>query len=48
MLNLKLKALKNDLKVWNKDVFGNLNFHKLALLWELSSLDSLDEGGYYE
>lgn len=45
VLNMKLKALKNDLKVWNRDVFGELSFHKAALLQELSSLDVLDEGG---
>lgn len=31
VLNMKLKALKNDLKVWNRDVFGELSFHKAAL-----------------
>jgi len=34
----KLKALKEDLKKWNKEVFGNLAFKK-SLLFELFGLD---------
>lgn len=45
VVNMKLKALKSDLKVWNRDVFGDLNFRKASLLQELSSLDCLDESG---
>lgn len=45
MLSSNLKALKKDLKIWNKEVFGDLNFHKKELMNELSSLDGLDEGG---
>ena len=35
----KLKALKEDLKQWNKDVFGDVNLRKKALLCELLGLD---------
>jgi hypothetical protein len=45
VLHMKLKALKRDLKMWNRDVFGDLNFRKAAHLQELSSLDELDERG---
>ena len=45
VLHMKLKALKNDLKVWNWEVFGILSFRKSALMQELSSFDALDEGG---
>lgn len=45
MLDSKLKALKKDLKVWNQEVLGDIAFRKTTLLGELSSLDSLDEGG---
>lgn len=44
MLSLKLKELKQDLKVWNREVFGDLSIRKSALLNELASLDRLDEG----
>jgi hypothetical protein len=45
VLGVKLKVLKQDLKVWNKDVFGDLSSRKLSLLREISSLDGLDEEG---
>lgn len=45
VLDCKLKALRAKLKVWNKEVFGDLNFRKSTLLKELASLDSMDEGG---
>ena len=38
----KLKALKEDLKKWNKEEFGNLSFKK-SLLYELLGLDAKDE-----
>lgn len=37
----KLKALKADLKVWNEQVFGNLENQKKNLLGELIVLDGL-------
>jgi len=45
MLARKLKALKADLKVWNKEVFGNLARpkKKKLLLDELWDLDLLKE-----
>ena len=36
----KLKALKEDLKKWNKKVFGDLAFRKKCLLFELLGLDA--------
>lgn len=44
MLDSKLKALKNKLKVWNQESFGDISFRKSFLLSKLASLDSLDEG----
>ena len=38
----KLKALKGDLKVWNRDVFGNLHTSKKRILQDLEALDCLD------
>ena len=35
----KLKALKEDLKQWNRDVFEDVNLKKKALLCELLRLD---------
>lgn len=43
MLSLKLKELKQDLKVCNREVFGDLSIRKSALLNELASLDGLDD-----
>ena len=39
----KLKALKEDLKKWNKEEFGDLAFKKKSLLYELLGLDAKDE-----
>jgi hypothetical protein len=39
----KLKAFKVDLKIWNEQVFGNVEIHKKALLEELCALDKLEE-----
>jgi hypothetical protein len=38
-----LKALKADLKVWNEEVFGNVEFLKRSLMEELGILDGLEE-----
>jgi hypothetical protein len=43
ILAQKLKALKADLKKWNEQVFGNVEFRKKALLEELNALDCLEE-----
>ena len=43
VLAQKLKALKEDLKKWNKEEFGNLSFKKKSLLYELLGLDAKDE-----
>lgn len=48
MLKSKLKALKKDIKMWNQEVFGNLNFRKSSFLYELSSLDGLHEGWFLD
>ena len=39
----KLKALKVDLKKWNREVFGDLAFRKKNLLIELMGLDAREE-----
>ena len=39
----KLKALKEDLKKWNKEEFGDLAFRKKCLLSELMGLDAKEE-----
>ena len=40
ILARKLKALKEDLKKWNKKVFGDLAFRKKCLLSELLGLEA--------
>ena len=39
----KLKALKDDSKKWNKEVFGDLAFRKKCLLSELLELDARED-----
>ena len=39
----KLKALKEDLKKWNKEEFGNLAFRKKCLLSDLLGLDARED-----
>lgn len=39
----KLKALKVRLKVWNKEVFGDIRYRKQNLLRELQALDVNEE-----
>ena len=39
----KLKALKADLKKWNREEFGDLAFRKKNLLTELVGLDAREE-----
>jgi len=41
----KLKRLKGDLKVWNRDVFGNIETCKKRILQEIQDLDSQDCNG---
>ena len=43
VLAQKLKALKEDLKKWNKEEFGDLAFRKKCLLSELMGLDAKEE-----
>lgn len=43
VLAQKLKALKEDLKKWNKEELGDLTFKKKSLLFELLGLDAKDE-----
>uniref|UniRef100_A0A2N9IM54 non-specific serine/threonine protein kinase n=1 Tax=Fagus sylvatica TaxID=28930 RepID=A0A2N9IM54_FAGSY len=43
VLASKLKALKEDLKHWNKHVFGDINLKQLQLMAELSQLDEKEE-----
>ena len=42
-LKEKLKKLKFDLKLWNKEVFGNIGLKKQNLLQELHILDMKDD-----
>jgi hypothetical protein len=44
ILAQKLKALKADLKKWNEQVFGNVEYRRKVLLEELNALDNLEEG----
>ena len=43
ILGRKLKALKEDLKKWNKEEFGDLAFRKRCLLSELLGLDARED-----
>ena len=43
VLAQKLKSLKEDLKKWNKEDFGDLAFRKKCLLSELLGLDAKEE-----
>jgi len=39
----KLKRLKSNIKIWNKEVFGNLNHLGECLERRLSKLDGKDD-----
>ena len=39
MLANKLKALKEDLKIWNREVFGDVRCKKRSIMGELMDLD---------
>ena len=43
ILARKLKALKEDLKKWNKEEFRDLAFRKKCLLSELLGLDARED-----
>ena len=43
ILACKFKALKEDLKKWNKEEFGNLAFRKKCILSELLGLDARED-----
>ena len=43
VLACKLKALKGDLKHWNKHVFGDVAFRKKCLLTEFLEIDMREE-----
>ena len=43
VLAKKLRALKVDLKKWNREEFGDLAFRKNNLLTELMGLDAREE-----
>jgi len=38
----KLKCLKRDLKLWNRDVFGNINTSKKRILKDIEDIDCQD------
>ncbi|XP_068479065.1 uncharacterized protein [Phaseolus vulgaris] len=44
----KLKMLKNDLKVWNMDVFGNIDLKKSRILKRIEEVDCQDAYGKLE
>jgi len=44
-LKEKFKLLKADLKIWNRDVFGNLNSKKKSILQEIKSFECQDSNG---
>ena len=41
----KLKCLKGDLKLWNSDVFGNINTSKKRILQDIEDIDCQDCNG---
>jgi len=41
----KLKCLKRDLKLWNRDVFGNINTSKKMILQDIEDIDCQDCNG---
>ena len=43
ILAYKIKALKEDLKKWNKEELGDLAFRKKCLLFELLGLDARED-----
>ena len=43
MLAKKLKALKEDLKIWNREVFGDIRYRRRRLMGVVLELD-LKEG----
>ena len=43
ILAKKLKALKIDLKKWNEDVFGNVEYKRQQLMIQLNQLDVIVE-----
>ena len=43
MVKEKLKRLKQDLKIWNKEVFGETNKEKQRLIENISEFDKLDD-----
>ena len=38
----KLKALKGLLKIWNRDVFGNLGINKAEALGQIADWDAME------
>jgi len=48
VLKNKLKLLKADLKIWNKDVFGNMHAAKQSLLQDMENMDNQDDQGCLE
>jgi len=41
----KLKKLKSDLKVWNRDVFGDVNLKGEILKKKIEDFDARDDAG---
>jgi len=44
----KLKLLKADLKIWNKEVFGHLETTKSRILKDIEDLDNKDDDNMLE
>ena len=40
-----MKLLKGDLKIWNRDVYGNLQTTRMSILSQIELFDSLDSNG---
>jgi hypothetical protein len=45
VLASKLKALKKDIKLWNKDSFGDVRVKKLELMQQLQVLENTENQG---
>ena len=43
----KLKVLKEDIKKWNKESFGDVHIKKLELMKELQLLESKENQGLF-
>jgi len=47
-LKEKVKMLKHDLRVWNKDAFGDVKWEKQCLIKLIRNIDKRDDEGELE